>query len=304
MATDPPTANIVTDTAHIPGIAQKLATQKKDNRRAKGKFLPRNIRTPLQQRKERAKKLDPKIRMVITKEMTDALSDDISRLQISGGQQIDIIEPLSELNIAEKTHSLGTGNSDYFRFGPDQKPRDRMPFILRNALPKSGMKYEKILGKHGNLLLFDRPQHDSEIVWALWDNMPNIDEGNRKKRSKIIKYEVEQLIIPVFDLAKCLVEDGRLPSACNNEIAKGEEKDAFRKLISHVHRLSNKQWVRRLSLERFIQFFTVLADACDKAIVFPEYDGSTQGFLVNCITKFLEAAVVAGTTWVLPSDNQ
>lgn len=129
--------------------------------------------------------------------------------------------------------------------------------------------------------------------------MPDPGERKAGERKKFLRQWAEQLIVSVFDHAKRLVEAGRLPSVHAGEIQESEAKETFKTFLRDLHMQTMVLWATSLSLERFSQFFSVLATARDKERVFPQHDGRPRGPLVNCITAFLEETLTAGTPWGL-----
>lgn len=204
-------------------------------------------------------------------------------MKIAEPPEPDIAESLTRLALVEDSRTA----------------RDYAPFRLLNVLPQPGMIYHTHGRNRKKRLLSNRYQDDNMVERVLWKDMPDVGEHKAAERDKLFKCWAEQLIIPVFDHAKRLVENGHLPSAREGHIEESEAKDAFDKLIQHLHMQSTVRWARSLSLEHFVQFFSVLATARDEEMLFPQHDGEPRGLLVNCITGFLEEGARAGTSWSL-----
>lgn len=161
------------------------------------------------------------------------------------------------------------------------------------------MIYHTYGRNHKQRLLSDRYQVDERVERALWKDMPDPGERKAGERKKFLRHWAEQLIVPVFDHAKRLVEAGRLPSVHAGEIQESEANGTFENFLRDLHMQTTVLWATSLSLERFSQFFSVLATARDEERVFPQHDGRPRGPLVNCITAFLKETLTAGTPWGL-----
>lgn len=262
----------------------------KDNgkKAAKPRLLPKMARTPIGERKKRARQINSSVSRVITEEMADACFDKFSRMRLTEKSEPDITKSLSK--------SLA-------HLSLDEVVRKRPLFKLMDVLPKAGMLYHKY---GGDRLMSHRYKHDNQIVQALWEGMPDVGERKRTQRSKFFKFWTEQFIFPVFDHAKQLIEKGHLPAVadcegydCEGYDEESEARNAFDKLIRNLHMHSNMQWVRTLSLERFSAFFSILATARDEEILFPKHDGQPLGLLANSINGFLEEAARADIPWRL-----
>lgn len=258
--------------------------------------------------------------------------DDLSALTLAGGQP----EAQSTLTMAA-IPDVGSSNmlkSDYnehaglknnpttasatqvppslFGESAPTKPRDKMPFFLLEVLPKPGMTYRKFPHVSGNKTI-DKllaPQDaDERIMWALWDDMPDVPEGlGKHQRMKFIKNQLEeQLLAPLFALATKMVRNNEVPSAFNDAgpTVLGDDQhrtpETWRQLFRHLQLLSPKLWVTKLHAGLFWQFFAslVLAREHKLASLRPgEHTANgadiSQLVLVSAIDEFTCAIIEAG----------
>lgn len=163
-------------------------------------YPPKMARTPIGQRKQRARHFNHKLHQ-FSKKTADAYLEQFSQMIVDETPDLDIFEPFARPALAGKAKDAR----------PHQATRPYIPFKLAEVLPKPGMRYHTCgTGRLRTLLSYRR--HDFEIARVLWEDMPDIGERRGVERDRFYKHWVEQLIIPIFVLAKRLIEYGRFPS--------------------------------------------------------------------------------------------
>lgn len=162
---------------------------------------------------------------------------------------------------------------------------DPLPFKLKSAIPKVDMRFPD--DKDHKYKILGRQHRDAEVVWALCADMEERD-----------KNLVQNLVSPVFHKAAMMIEGGALRALVGNrDVKKVDGAMIWARFLAQLQSESPKKWPGRLSIERFSQFISALAEARWWEIHQPKNDGRKHGLLVQHISMFLAAAEDARFPW-------
>lgn len=166
----------------------------------------------------------------------------------------------------------------------DPRTKEGRDFYLKSAFPSSGLRFPNAKA-HRNTIL-GRHQRDAQVAWTLCADMEHVNKKN-----------VQDLVSNVFHEAAKMIQEGAMGTSMGQDATDVNGREVWAGFFRKLYVESSNKWPRRLSLERFTQFITALAEARWWAMQEPNPRGRQPGPLVHYISSFLSAADNSGVSW-------